>query len=332
MRHGLREGCFLETVEGLIFEVKGVIHPDDRVFAFLRYVPCEDGDRRRGEKKYKKIYSLEDRHKFLRRKYPKYLVYDDVLGRTVQCVALEDVKRVYIPEDKLRSLREEGGKTDLERASLMLAEDVSREGSVPVDSMGVTGSILVELAKDDSDIDLVVYGIKNGRRAYEALVRLRASKSQIRGYSMNEARRMVETRWGDLSPELKCGLDEIETRKILHGIAYGRDYFVRLVPGREDVKVGYGEVMCRPLAKEDVSGVVIDDEMSIFTPAEYRVEVESGPRGLDRLISFRGRYTEHVRRGMRFRARGTLERVIDVKGREFLQLVLGERGDYLIPM
>jgi len=38
-----REGDFLETLEGLIFDVKGLLHPDARVIAYLRYLPDPHG-------------------------------------------------------------------------------------------------------------------------------------------------------------------------------------------------------------------------------------------------------------------------------------------------
>jgi len=35
-----REGDFIESVEGFIFDVKGMIQPSDKVVAYVRYVPC----------------------------------------------------------------------------------------------------------------------------------------------------------------------------------------------------------------------------------------------------------------------------------------------------
>ena len=75
-----REGDFIETREGLIFDVKGLVHPPDRVVAYLRYLEDPSGDRRRGDKTYTKVYSLSDREKTLRNRYPQYLFYDPIFG------------------------------------------------------------------------------------------------------------------------------------------------------------------------------------------------------------------------------------------------------------
>ena len=42
------EGDLIETFDGNIFDVKGFVHPLDRVIAFIRFTPDSSGDRRRG--------------------------------------------------------------------------------------------------------------------------------------------------------------------------------------------------------------------------------------------------------------------------------------------
>ncbi len=46
----VREGDFIETHEGLVFDVKGLVHPPERVIAFLRYYPSPKGKRKRDGK------------------------------------------------------------------------------------------------------------------------------------------------------------------------------------------------------------------------------------------------------------------------------------------
>ena len=58
-----REGDFIETSEGLIFDVKGLVQPPDKVVAYLRYVEDPSGDRKRGRKTYVKVYLLSEREK-----------------------------------------------------------------------------------------------------------------------------------------------------------------------------------------------------------------------------------------------------------------------------
>ncbi|MEM2875842.1 MAG: hypothetical protein QXL67_02685, partial [Candidatus Bathyarchaeia archaeon] len=73
-----REGEVLETWDNIFFDVKGLIHPPDRIVAFIRFFPSADGDRVKDGKKYRKVYSLKDRYRLLEDSLSKYLVYDPV--------------------------------------------------------------------------------------------------------------------------------------------------------------------------------------------------------------------------------------------------------------
>jgi len=63
------EGWFVITYDDLIFEVKGVIHPRNRIIAYVRYVPDIDGERGG----HRKVYNLHEREVFLKEKFPDYL-------------------------------------------------------------------------------------------------------------------------------------------------------------------------------------------------------------------------------------------------------------------
>lgn len=53
-------------MDGLIFDVKGLIHPLNRVIAFVRYIPTHNGNRIRDGIRYQRMYRLEQRFAFLR--------------------------------------------------------------------------------------------------------------------------------------------------------------------------------------------------------------------------------------------------------------------------
>ena len=56
---GLIEGDYVETLEGLLFAVKGLHHPEGLVIAYLRYIPDFNGDREGDSRRYRRIYDLE---------------------------------------------------------------------------------------------------------------------------------------------------------------------------------------------------------------------------------------------------------------------------------
>ena len=64
MLEKLVEGYFIKTLDNLIFEVKGVIHPNDRIIAYVRYVPnIVSSD---SVPRFQKIYDLYEREKYLK--------------------------------------------------------------------------------------------------------------------------------------------------------------------------------------------------------------------------------------------------------------------------
>lgn len=65
-RRSAVEGAAVETGDGMLFTVKGVVHPPHRVVAYLRYVPDPDGARRRGRDRYRRVYSVADQEAALR--------------------------------------------------------------------------------------------------------------------------------------------------------------------------------------------------------------------------------------------------------------------------
>ena len=70
------EGDYLETKENhLFFDIKGFHHPRDRKICFLRFFPDQNGERIKEGKKYKKIYSLDERYLKIRKEYPQYLFF-----------------------------------------------------------------------------------------------------------------------------------------------------------------------------------------------------------------------------------------------------------------
>ena len=65
-----REGDLIESKGNIVFDVKGLVHPPNRVVAFIRYVPDPNGNRERDGKRYSKFYALSKRYDLLKRDYP----------------------------------------------------------------------------------------------------------------------------------------------------------------------------------------------------------------------------------------------------------------------
>jgi predicted nucleotidyltransferase len=84
-------------------------------------------------------------------------------------VPAKDVKRHYVPVERLRELRKSGRLDALEGKALQLAELVKENANIKWNALGISGSILAELHKSTSDIDPIIYGSKSCWKVYTAL-------------------------------------------------------------------------------------------------------------------------------------------------------------------
>ena len=320
----LSEGHFILTIDNLVFEIKGVIQPRNRVIAYLRYIPVSRG--------YMKVYELDERQKYLQTNYPSYLWFSEPHGRIVQSVPNDMIKSILDPVKCLADFRKRVSSiSDLEQASINLADKLVIVTGIEWSDIGITGSQLVGIAKNDSDIDLVVYGSDACHMFYSNLVEKFQSITGIERYTGSVLDDHVSFRWG-AHEDMKSIFREIERKKVLQGLFEEYHFFVRLVKNPEDLDYIYGDVSFKMKGQQLVHGEILDDTDSIFTPCEYQVECNDLP-DLRKLVSYRGRFTEQISKDMMFEARGRLEQVIDHKvGEQYMQLVLGELPtDYLIP-
>ncbi len=123
-------------VEEFYFSVVGY-NNSNAVKCFLRYVPDEKGDRVKDGRRFRKI-SHDEAIKIA----AKY--YDGKIFR----VPHADISEVFKPEERIA----EAMKNNEVRKVVDFFEQI------PLNKMGVTGSRLIGLEGDDSDVDFVVYG------------------------------------------------------------------------------------------------------------------------------------------------------------------------------
>lgn len=321
-----REGDFIETTDGLIFDVKGMLHPPDRVISYLRYVPNNKGRRRRSGLRYRKVYDLSARAKLLRMRWPEYLYWDFVFNRELQAVPHANVERQYLPAEKLAQLRR-ARKLDHQQQSVVdMARVLEKEAGVPAAKIGVSGSILVDLYTAKSDIDLILYGSRAATKCYSKLQTLLSAQSQgFNRYEKIDLHRLYVRRKQQASISFEQFLRR-ERLKCLQGKFSGTDYFIRCVRDWDECEERYGSKRYFPAGRSTVRATISDDAESVFTPCVYGL-VDAQATGKlpapTEIVSFRGRFCEQARKGDRIFARGMLEKVVD-DGSDEYRLVIGE--------
>jgi len=332
-----REGDLLETCENLIFDVKGLIHPVDRVIAFVRYFPDGSGRRTRRGRAFEKVYSLSRRYDLLQSRFPQYLLHDPVFDETLCEVPVDRVLKHYKPVENLRRMRSSKSLDFLEAKAVQFAELLKKRANVPWNALGISGSIMIGLHTLESDIDPVVYGSRNCKKVYSALkTMLEMDPGPVRPYTRRDLQALYDFR----SKDTQTGFEDFirtESRKTMQGKFSETDYFVRFVKDWNEIDENYGDVQYENMGDARVEARVIDDSQSIFTPCAYKVENTNSFEGgaaqhVDEITSFRGRFCEQAKEGETVVAVGKVERVMDRRRdhRHYRLLVGGKPSHYLI--
>ncbi|MCW3986313.1 MAG: hypothetical protein NWE91_07910 [Candidatus Bathyarchaeota archaeon] len=331
-----REGDLLETPDGIVFDVKGLIHPPDRIIAFPRFVPDPHGNRKRGDRIYRKVYALSERYELLKERFPQYLVSDLVFGERLSEVPTEDVKCYYNPVDRLREFRDCSELDELEADALCFAKLLQNHSDIPWNKLGISGSLLVQLHTLKSDIDPIVYGERSCFKVYEALKSMmKEKKSLVKAYTQEELRNL----YGFRSKDTEMSFDDfvtIECRKVLQGKFLQHDFYIRCVKDWNEIEERYGDVVYKRVGYAKIKATISDDSETIFTPCRYSVDHVQLLKGtweeaVSEIASFRGRFCEQAREGETVIAQGKVERVQKKNGDTFFRLLLGGKpSDFMV--
>jgi predicted nucleotidyltransferase len=324
------DGDTFVTKDGFIMNTFGYEHPDDRVFAFLKYIPAQfktlfnvemlSRTWRFGENpltsqlfRAEKLYTAKNYQTFIeafRKTFPDYLFYDQTRGKELITAPLEKIEQVFVPKDRLIWLQNLKNPDSLQQLSLQLIDVVSKESGVSKDDLGIHGSIALEMHAPESDMDFVVYGSRNFRLVEDAIQRLvnEAKFSYIAGNRIEAARKFV-------------------------GKFQGKIWMYNATKKPEEIRTQYGDYTFSPLAPLRFTATVCNDTETMYRPAIYKInnympldnqseiELEQIPTIVTSNI---GCYRNVARAGQQIKVAGTLEKAQSTKdGSIFYQVVVG---------
>lgn len=315
---------FVETKEGLLFTVVGYLHPPDAYTAYLKYRPDSEGRWERKGVRYHRmleVYSaaeVQSSTEWLRENFPEYISLDQIRGFELPLVPWKNIITYYLPETRLTELIEVP-QDPLETKTRTLVTLIAEASDVPIDHFGVTGSILLNIHNPMfSDIDLLVYGMESTKKIRDAMDAL-FGEIKVKPYSPDEIMswqsRQVQT----------LGIPPQYMKQIAWSY-WQRARFDKtpfsINPVRTDAEIvdEYGVETYTPLGLVEFTATIMDDEASLFVPAQYlvgEITIEEGDVGLPALtqvLSFEGIFSGIFHKGDQVRIRGTAEVVRDPGG------------------
>ncbi|MBA7612949.1 hypothetical protein ES703_20190 [subsurface metagenome] len=329
------ESYYLESRTGLLFTVKGPVHPPETVVAYLKYAPDPEGERIRDGVRYRKLYILEEQEALLKDRYPACLFFDPVFGEFLQGLPRKLIKKVYDPRLKLAELQKKKNRGELEENAVRFTGLLAERAGVSTGNIGISGSLLVDLPTPHSDIDLVVYGSGVCRAVHKALwYLLDGPEKEVRRLNEEGFRRLYASRYKDTPVDFE-EVTHLERRKVIQAQFRESEYFIRFVKLPGEIKENYGDRRFTSPGEAEIEARVVDAGEAFYTPCTYKVEKVRFLGAVDTLslreiVSFSGMFCEQAREGEIVKARGKLEKVVTIEGEVYHRLLLGRPGDFML--
>jgi uncharacterized protein len=309
----VRPRDFIHTSDDLFFATTTYLHPEDRIISFLRYIPDQNGDRLLNNKKYSKVDSNQA-YEFLGNNFPEYLFDCEITNVQMMGVPIERVEKLLVPTDRLREIMESQKRDKLQEKVVKLAETFHDHTGLSFNKMGISGSILPGLYKSDvSDIDFVIYGLKNHRNVMEAYENIKKENGILHGIEGDFWKKLYNKRIKDSS----LSYEEFrwyENRKHNRGLLDGTLFDILQTRDWDEINGSYGATRYEPMGCIEIDCTVTDSLAAFDNPALYKVDdvnIIKGPEvPISEVASYTHTYAGQARDGERITARGKLEKVI----------------------
>ena len=340
----VRTRDFIYTTDDLFFASTNYIHPHDRFISFLRYIPNPNGDREKNGKTYSKVTS-EEAYDYLRKNYPEYLYFCDITQTEMMGVPLDKVKKIIKPEKRLKEIKEsyEKGKNKnniklnpLIRKLLDLSDFFHYKAGIPYENLGISGSILPNLQKEaTSDIDFVVYGLNNHRKAMATFKKFKDKEVEIpqinKKITLNKIQdsyweRIYKKRMKDLSlskEEFCCYEDRKNNRGLIEEVLFD----ILATRNWDEISGTWGDTKYHPNGSSTIQANVESAIASFDNPAVYIIKDLKIINGLNvditEVVSFTHTYAGQAIEKEEIIAKGKLEKVLKDNEKSSYRLVVG---------
>ena len=276
---------FIETAEGLIFAVVDHTIEHGKALCFLRYIRLKPG--------WEKV-TTEPANAYLKQHHPEYLHYSPVLDAHLHAVALERIVKHHKPKHRLQQIMQAKQPDAVERDLLRLCGLLQQHG-LDLAHTGITGSILIGVQQQSSDIDLVCYG-------REVFHQCRAMVRDLIGLGLLQD--LNDGDWQASYQRRSCELsfaDYVwhERRKSNKAVINGRKFDLNFIDdtATSDTasyqKCGAVTLQCR----------IVDDRLAFDYPAEFKIDHEQ----FGSVVSFTATYTGQAVTGETVEVSGVVE-------------------------
>lgn len=339
----LRDRDGIVTKEGLIFRVFGYSHPANAYICDAEYASADifkSADPRAprdGAGKSKVFYKFYDDEgwKFIHQNYPQYTIQHEMLGVKVLGVNYVDIAQTRQPPERLLELADMEPADKLHAATLRVLTTAMERTGLSVENFGVFGSMLHGFHHPDySDIDLLIYGVKQNEKMRETLSALYAEQDSGFSNEFDTDAAIAGKKWRFKNFTQKEFLWH-QKRKFIYGLYDDRARSGRVIKAEFEPVKDWSEIKSEydpqtRIVRKDwvrIKARVVADVDAPFIPSVYGIEpleVLSGPRTAleaTRIISYMEEFRQQAQKDETIIVEGSLEEVVSPTG-SFHQIAL----------
>lgn len=278
---------FIETAEGLIFAVISYHPHQQKIGAFLRYVNT-DG-------RWQKV-DTDTANRLLNRHYPQYLYHSGQFDAAFHAVPPSAVMIHHQPEQQLQQLLASTA-SDLLIGKLHKLIALMSAAGIDSQLLGITGSMLINQQRSDSDIDLVVYG----REPFHA-VRQVVKQAIFAGHLQTLDQTLMQDNYQRRGSALDfASFAWHEQRKFNKAVIDGSKFDIGMVCLANELEIEHRHFMKR--GSQITKARVIDDRYAFDFPARYLLDHPRTPE----VVCFTHTYVGQAFQGELIEVAGAME-------------------------
>ena len=304
-------------------------HPQDRVFAVLKYVPSSDSSVTLWRGKYRRLMDGYFPSQIIdiigSNKVSEFRFYSDVYETHLTAIPKKRISKHLNPEKKTQDLikRRNETKDPLELTCIQLIDLFKDELSIPPTHIGIGGSILCNIHMPFSNISAIIYGEENTKKFSQNITNLVAKHENLsfRKIPLLEYTPIPEE---SLNKRIKSWLYFNEKKIVVH-------FNIE----RNTPVPKYGSERYKNIKPITVKGRIFNVFKGLTTRT-YKFEPENNKTLIERIVIYGGPWKSIMfKEGETVQVKGLLQEIINQENKDKrYQIILGTQEttkEYLVP-
>ena len=283
----IRPKDFISINNKLFFAVVNEYQEDNHALTFLRYMKDNAGIHKLTTKKAEKI---------IRDTYPEFQFDSYYADIVLHGIPINLIKEIYYPEQTVTRLLSMESPDNKQSDAIGIINTLLSVG-FKKDYMGITGSIMLDMHNENSDVDIIIYG--------------REQFLKIRKYIKNSLDKgginsLTQAMWKDTYERRDCALSfnefySHEKRKFNKFIFGNSKIDISAIPKKGEKYKESGPY--KKISKDGISSIVTNDTYAYDFPARYLINHNM----IKEVVSYTATYTGQARKGEKIEAAGFVE-------------------------